>query len=58
MLKWSLIFLIIAIIAGVFGFTGVESAAASIAKVLFGIFIFLFLGSLLLGYTVFKKVTS
>ncbi|MBA3647991.1 MAG: DUF1328 domain-containing protein [Chitinophagales bacterium] len=55
MLKWAAIFLVIAIVAGIFGFTGVEQGAASIAKVLFFVFIVLFLGVLLLGGTLFKK---
>lgn len=58
MLKWSLIFLVIAIIAGIFGFTNVESGASTIAMILFGTFMFLFLGALILGFTIFKKVTS
>jgi uncharacterized membrane protein YtjA (UPF0391 family) len=32
MLKWTAIFLVIAIIAAIFGFTGVAEGAASIAK--------------------------
>lgn len=39
MLKWVLIFLIIAVIAGIFGFTDVEAASATIAQGLFGIFV-------------------
>ena len=35
MLGWSLMFLIIALIAGVLGFGGIAGAAAGIAKVLF-----------------------
>jgi uncharacterized membrane protein YtjA (UPF0391 family) len=35
MLKWSAIFFVIAIIAAVFGFTGIAAGAASIAKTLF-----------------------
>jgi len=58
MLKWSFIFFAIAIIAGLFGFTNVESTAANIAWVLFGIFMFLFLGALILGFTIFKKITT
>jgi uncharacterized membrane protein YtjA (UPF0391 family) len=57
MLKWSIIFLVIAIVAGLFGFTGIESGAAAIAKILFGIFLVLFLGALILGFTVYKKVS-
>lgn len=44
MLKWALIFAVIAVIAGVFGFTGVAAGAATIAKILFGVFVALFLG--------------
>lgn len=49
MLHWALVFLVVALIAGLFGFTGVYVAAAGIAKVLFFIFIILFLVSLLSG---------
>ena len=34
MLKWAAIFLVIALVAGLFGFTGIASAAAGIAKFL------------------------
>jgi len=49
MLRWTLIFLIIALIAGAFGFFGIAAGAASIAKILFFIFIVLFLISLIGG---------
>ena len=49
MLYWALIFLIVALIAAVFGFTGVYIAAAGIAKILFFVFIVLFVLSLLTG---------
>jgi uncharacterized membrane protein YtjA (UPF0391 family) len=58
MLKWEVVFLIIAIIAGVFGFTGVEQASASIAKVLFAIFMVLFVGALALGLFIGSKLLS
>jgi len=48
MLKWIIIFLILAIIAGIFGFGGIETAAISIAKILFFICIVAFLISLIL----------
>jgi len=35
MLKWALIFFVISLIAGFFGFSGVSSATAGIAKILF-----------------------
>lgn len=43
MLNWSIIFLIIAIVAGVFGFGGIASASVGIAQTLFFIFVVLFL---------------
>jgi len=58
MLKWAVVFLIIAIIAGIFGFTGVEAASATIAKVLFGIFLVLFVGTVAIGLFLGSKLTS
>lgn len=49
MLYWALLFLIVALIAGAFGFGGIASGAATIAKVLFFIFVILFIVSLLMG---------
>lgn len=43
MLGWALAFLIIAIIAALFGFGVIASAAASIAKIIFFIFLVLFI---------------
>ncbi len=43
MLKWALIFLVVSIIAGALGFTGIASGAARIAKWLFFIAIAIFL---------------
>ena len=39
MLRWTVIFLVIAIIAAVFGFGGIAAGAAGIAKILFFIFL-------------------
>jgi uncharacterized membrane protein YtjA (UPF0391 family) len=39
MLRWALFFLVISLIAALFGFTGIAAAAAGIAKVLFFLFI-------------------
>ena len=50
MLKWAFIFLVIAIIAGVLGFTDVQIVSAMIARVLFGIFLFGFLLIVLFGF--------
>lgn len=49
MLSWAITFLVIALIAGVLGFGGIAGTATGIAQVLFGLFLILFLVSLLLG---------
>jgi len=49
MLGWALTFFIIALIAAAFGFGGIASAAAGIAKVLFFIFVVLFVIALIGG---------
>ena len=43
MLKWALIFFLISVVAAVFGFTNVAAGAQSIAKLLFFLFLVLFL---------------
>lgn len=49
MLYWSVVFFLIALLAALFGFTGVYVAAAGIAKILFFLFLVLFVLSLLTG---------
>lgn len=49
MLSWALAFFVIAIIAAVFGFGGIASGAAEIAKLLFFLFVVLFVVSLIVG---------
>lgn len=49
MLRYAAIFFVIAIIAAVFGFGGIAAGAAEIAKVLFFIFLVIFLVTLLMG---------
>jgi uncharacterized membrane protein YtjA (UPF0391 family) len=46
MLGWALTFLVVALIAGVLGFTSVAGAAMGIAKILFWVFLILFVASL------------
>lgn len=49
MLFWALFFFIIALVAALFGFTGIYAAAAGIAEVLFFIFLVLFFVSLVVA---------
>jgi len=53
MLRWTIFFLVIAIISAVFGFGNIAASAAGIAKGFFYIFIILFVLSLF-----FKRSSS
>lgn len=48
MLYWALMFLVIAILAAIFGFTGISLMAAGVAKILFFVFVILFVISLIM----------
>jgi len=50
MLKWALIFLVVSLVAGALGFTGVASGAKPLAKILFGLFLLGFLILILLAW--------
>jgi uncharacterized membrane protein YtjA (UPF0391 family) len=50
MLYWAAVFLVISIIAAALGFGGIAGAAAGIAKILFGIFLALFILFLIIGW--------
>ena len=58
MLRWALIFFIIALIAGLLGFTGIAGASIAIAKILFfiaiSIFVILLIAGLMVGRTITK----
>lgn len=49
MLKWAIIFFLISLVAGYFGFGGVASGAKTVAKVLFFLAITIFLVVLVFG---------
>jgi uncharacterized membrane protein YtjA (UPF0391 family) len=51
MIGWAVTFLIIALVAALLGFTGIAVLSVEVAKVLFGIFIILFIVSLIFGIT-------
>ncbi len=57
LVKWSLVFFVISLIAGVFGFTGIAAGTADIARVLFFIFLAICVLLFVLGLTIFKSVT-
>ena len=49
MLRWALGFFLIAIVAAIFGFGGIAIAATGIARILFFLFVILFLVALVGG---------
>ena len=49
MLRWAIVFLVVALIAAVFGFGGIAGEAVWIARVLFFLFLVLFVISLIMG---------
>ena len=51
MLRYAVIFLVIALIAAVFGFGGIAAGATEIAKILFYVFLLIFVVSLIIGLT-------
>jgi uncharacterized membrane protein YtjA (UPF0391 family) len=55
-LKWAPIFLVVSLIAALFGFTGICAASADIARVLFFIFLVIFVVLLVLGLMAGRRV--
>lgn len=49
MLRWALLFLVIAVIAAVLGFGQLEGAAMYAAKIVFVVFLIMFIASAILG---------
>ncbi len=49
MLYYAVVFFVIALIAALFGFTGIAAGAVGIAKILFFVFVLLFVVSLIMG---------
>jgi len=49
MLYWAMMFLVIALVAALFGFGGIASSATGIAQILFFVFLVMFVVSLVMG---------
>ena len=49
MLYYAAVFLVIALVAALFGFGGIAAGAVEIAKIIFVVFLVLFLASLIAG---------
>jgi len=57
-LKCAVIMLLVSLVAALFGFTDLATASAEVARVLFYIFAVIFLVLLVLGLTVYRKVSG
>lgn len=57
MLKWALIFAVVALVLAVLGFGGLAGAFIDIAQILFWLAVLIAVVLFVLGYTVYKKVT-
>jgi uncharacterized membrane protein YtjA (UPF0391 family) len=58
LLKWAVIFFVISLIAAVFGFTGIAAGAAEVAKILFYLFLAIFVILLIAGLVIGGKIVS
>jgi uncharacterized membrane protein YtjA (UPF0391 family) len=55
MLKWAFAFLVLGLIAALLGFTGVAGASIAIAKVLFFVFVAIFVVLVVAGFTLSRR---
>lgn len=55
MLRWAVIFLVIAIIAAVLAFSGIEAGAANLARAILLLFLLLFVGAMIAGFPPLKR---
>jgi uncharacterized membrane protein YtjA (UPF0391 family) len=58
MLRWALAFLVLSMIAALFGFGGIAIAAVGIAKILFFLFLLMFVVTLIAGVLAGRKVSG
>ena len=56
MLRWAVAFFIVAIVAAIFGFGDIAAAATGVARILFYVFLILFLISLISGLSFRRRV--
>ncbi len=57
MLTWSLTFFVLALITAALGFTGIAASMAGVAKILFALFMVLFIFTLLANMVGGRKTT-
>lgn len=56
MLKWALILFVVSLIAGGLGFTNVAAGAASLSKILFGLFLLAAIAVVVIAFAIGQAV--
>jgi len=57
MIKWAIIFAVLALVMAILGFGGLAGAFIDIAQILFWFAVVIAVVLLVLGFTVYKKIT-
>ena len=57
LLKWALVFLVLAMLAALFGFGNLAEGFADVAKILFGVFLVIVLVLGILGLAAYRAAT-
>lgn len=58
MLRWALGFLVLALIAGLLGFTGIAGESMAIARILFFVFLIIFVVGLVVNLVSGRRITG
>ena len=58
MIKWAIVFALISVVAGIFGFTGIAADSAAVAKILFYIALTIFVVLIVIGLVAGKKMSD
>lgn len=58
MLRWAIVFLVLALVAGLLGFTGVAGQSMAIARILFFVFLIVFVIGLVYSLVTGRRIAG